>query len=81
MLNNINIRINNQNIDIDIEYLDIEVGLDAGGGIENIWIDGRLPTSDEALVINDNLRKIQEEVFWRLYEDRKFKDYPAYMEM
>ena len=80
MLYSINMRIINSNIDIDIEHLDLEISLDAGGGIEGIKIDDREPTSIESQVIADNLREIQKEILWELHQHSKFKDTPAWQE-
>lgn len=81
MLYSINMQIINNNVDLDIESLDLEINLDAGGGIEGIKVDDREPTDIEIQIINNNLVEIQEEVGFRWMEDQKYKDHPAYMEM
>ena len=79
MLFSINMRIINNNINIiDIESLDLEINLDAGGGIEGIKVDDREPTDVEAQVIADNLQEIQEEILWQFHQHNKFKDNSAW---
>ena len=82
MLYSIEMTIQNSRIEIhDIEYLDLEITLTADGGIENIWIDNRSPTSEETIVINDNLREIQYEIGFRWMENEQNKYYGMWAEV
>ena len=82
MLYSIEITIQNSRIEIhDIDYLDLEVTLTADGGIEQILIDGKAPSEIESIVVQDNIRKIQNEIAWRWYEDQKYSSHPLWAEM
>lgn len=56
------ITIKNKDIQIAVEYLEIEVKIDNDWNIEDVTVDGQIPSEIEDIIIYDNMEEIQEQV-------------------
>lgn len=59
----------------NIEWGNIDIEVNYSEGIESITVNGKQPKGREIEMINMSLRKIEEEVSWRVYQNIKEVEY------
>lgn len=62
-------------IEMEVDNLEIEIRVASDGAIESIFVDGKMPNYPDAVIINDHLEDIQEEIAWQWYNDQTKRRY------